>query len=47
MSPLVLIDRYYRVIDCAKATAGLAFLLTAQGWALFGAAWVRSRREWR
>jgi len=47
MSPLVLLDRYHRAIDLAKATAGLAFLLTAPGWALFGAAWVRSRREWR
>jgi hypothetical protein len=47
MTPLVLIDAIHRAERTAKAVASVAFLLTAPGWALFGAAWVRSRREWR
>ena len=47
MTPLALIDAIHRVERTAMAGAALAFLLMAPGWALFGAAWARSRREWR
>ena len=47
MTPLALIDAIHRAERTAKAGVALAFLLMSPGWALFGAAWVRSRREYR
>jgi hypothetical protein len=47
MSPLVLIDRYYRAIDFVNATARLAFICVAPGAVLCAVAWVKWRREYQ
>jgi hypothetical protein len=47
IAPLTALDRLRELRRLARGTAELAFMLSAQGWALLARAWWRQRREWR
>lgn len=42
-----IVDRLRRAAELARATADLAFILAAPGWALLARAWWRQRKEYR